>query len=251
MIILRILWTAVLTIFAGFPQTLRVFALPSLIGATVYAACFLLIRRGGTLVPPQAYFTIIIAVLAFCAAWTSVNFHRKVLLGEHFGWVPRLHVREMVGYAVMFIPFAIITWGLLLVGVLLGSSLWGHVPVWQVQLGMLAATFPIGTLVLLLFVQLVPIAIGRPMSGVLRQARSRWTVFLGVSVALVAFQSLFPLIERAMLAPVIGSVGPGRNTGLFAALMVYAVLKSLLDWALWLSLLTVLYGRISSSHRLR
>lgn len=251
MSILRILWAAVLAIFTGFSQTLRVFALPTVIGATVYAVCFLLIQRRSTALPPQAYFTIIVVVLAFCAAWTSVNFHRKVLLGERFGWAPRLHVREMVGYAVMFIPFAILTWGLLLVAVLIGSSLWGRAPLWQVQLGMLAATVPIGTLVLLMFVQLPPVAIGKPMGGVLRQARSCWPVFLGVSVALVAFQSLFPLIEGAMLAPVFGSVGPGGNAGLFAGLMVYAALKSLLGWAFWLSLLTVLYEHISGSRSLR
>lgn len=111
MVILRILWTAVLAIFDGFSQTLRVFALSALIGVTVYAVCFMLLYRRDNVLPPQAYFTIIIVVLAFCAAWTAVNFHRKVLLDERFGWVPRLHGREMIGYAMMGIPFGLITLG--------------------------------------------------------------------------------------------------------------------------------------------
>lgn len=250
MTILRILWAAVLAIFTGFSQTLRVFALPTLIGATVYAVCFLLIQRRSTALPPQAYFTIIVVVLAFCAVWTSVNFHRKVLLGERFGWVPRLHVREMIGYAVMCVPFAIITWCLLVVAVLFGSSFLGVVPLWQVQLGMVAVTVPITTIVLLLFVQLPPIAIGQPMGGVFQKAKAHWSVFLGVSVVLVALQSLLPWVERIGLMPVVGSSGLDGNSGLFAALMVYGVMKSLSVWAFSLSLLMILYGHISRGYPL-
>lgn len=251
MTILRILWTAVLALFDGFSQTLRVFTLPAVIGTVVYAICFLLAYRRNTVLPPQAYFTIILGVLAFCAAWTAVNFHRKVLLGERFGWMPRLHVREMAGYAMMCVPFAIITWGLLLVVALFGSSFLGIAPLWQVKLGMLAATVLIGALVLLLFVQLPPIAVGRPMSGVLRKARSHWPVLLGISVVLTALQFLPPRVEHAALTPIIGSGGPGGNTTLFAVLTLYAIVKSLFGWAFSISLLTVLYGQISGSRPLR
>lgn len=179
MIIFRILWIAVLAIFDGFSQTLRVFALPALIGTIVYAICFLLLYRRNTVLPPQAYFTIILGGLAFCGAWTAVNFHRKVLLDERFGWVPRLHVREMIGYAMMCIPSGLIILGLLVVSVLFGTRFLGTLPLWQIQLGLSAA---IGTLVLLHFVQLPPIAVSRPMSGILRKARSHWPVRLGSSV---------------------------------------------------------------------
>lgn len=247
MIILRILWTAVLAIFDGFSQTLRVFALPALIGATVYAVCFLLLYRRNTVLPPQAYFTIIIAVLAFCAAWTAVNFHRKVLLDERFGWVPRLHVREMAGYAMMCVPFILITLALMIVSVLFAGEFFGIVPLWRIQLGLFPVTVMITAVALGLFAQLPPIAAGRPMGGVLRQAKSRWLVLLGISVVLAAVQSLFPFAEGAMLSSILGNANPRASTGLVMALLVYSLFKGVVGWAFTLSLLTVIYKYVISS----
>lgn len=247
MIILLILRTAILTIFDGFSQTLRVFALPSLIGSSVYGVCFLLLYRRNTVLPPQAYFIISLGVLAFCAAWTAVNFHRKVLLDERFGWIPRLHVREMAGYAMMCIPFILITLALMIVSVLFAGEFFGTVPLWRIQLGLFPVTVMITAIALGLFAQLPPIAAGRPMGGVLRQARSRWLVLLGISVILAAAQSLFSFAEGAMLSPILGNANPRASTGLVMALLVYSFFKGLVGWAFTLSLLTVIYEYLISS----
>lgn len=116
---------------------------------------------------------------------------------------------------------------------------------------MFAATVLIGTLVLLLFVQLPPIAVSRQMWGILRKARLHWPVLLGISVVLTAVQFLLPWIERIALTPVIGSDGPRGNIVPFALLILYDIVKSLFGWAFSISLLSVLYGHISGSRPLR
>ena len=145
----RIIWAAVLHIFTDFGQTLRVFALPTLIAMAGSGGVYLLLLgKGGvgSLTVNFIYLTVVpsfclIALLAFWATWSAVNYHRKVLLGERFGWFPRVHIREMIAYALMCIPFVII---IILAGSathLMVSSLLSNVPFIWIVIASIAAIF--------------------------------------------------------------------------------------------------------------
>ncbi|CAM3222289.1 hypothetical protein SAMN04488021_13023 [Paracoccus aminovorans] len=82
-------------------QTLRILGLPTLIAILSLILSMVLTAQAG-LSSPMA-----IAVLLgltglqqlLLASWAAVNFHRHVLLGERFGVLPRLHLRETARYA--------------------------------------------------------------------------------------------------------------------------------------------------------
>lgn len=88
--------TALRQIFANLGQVLRIFLLPCLIATAIIFGGIWIIYEHRNMFPGQAAFTLMLTAL-ICGLWSAVNFHRHILLGERFGWLPRLHIRENHG----------------------------------------------------------------------------------------------------------------------------------------------------------
>lgn len=240
-----IMLTAFRQIFANFGQVVRIVLLPCLIAAAVIVGGAWTTYEHRN-IPGIAIFTMMLTA-AICALWTTVNFHRHVLLGERFGWLPRLHLREMAGYGIMTIPMWLVlagcTWALMLVlkEVTFATS-WGDhgspfaMP-YMILVTLVSSTLLTG-LALRLFSLLPGLAIGEALRGYARPLGSIPTILL-IALILSGLRTGYSLLlwlmttrlepQTAMFV-LNASWFTGLVIGIFAP--IYAI-----------SLLTALYAR--------
>lgn len=239
---LTILWAALRNILADIPQMLRIFALP---GGLMIASVATLewLRTFAPGAAPYLAGTVAMMVLLYCGLWSMVNLHRRILLREQFGWLPRRHGRAMLGYAIMAV----------LIGAVVAAAAFALVLVLN-QVAMLARPdlmrrFPIPAFLLLMLVQwtgvialalglfsiLPGLAIGQPLRG---PARHGLPVILLIALTLGALS-----IARIMLPLFVASRFELTTLVHFMGIMrVLGPIVGILAPIFGLSLLTVLYA---------
>lgn len=238
----RLIWFAFRNIFVDFGQTIRIFALPALMLALIGA-----VTLGVIMSTPRIQETlIIIPVLlaaAFCALWPTVNFHRHVLLGERFGWLPRIWWREMLGYGVMMIPLWLLTIALSFLLMAAASQIvamtMGQVPPIMafVVTGLLAGTLV--TAVGLRLLSLLPgLAIGASLTGYSPGARRSLPTILMIALLLCLANVGYALAQVALMPRLYVAL----QTGITAVFAVQLLIDAL-SLVFGISLLTVLYAR--------
>lgn len=212
MLALRLVLTALADIFRGFPQTLRIVLVPALLFWAGQAGVFHLVMSRA--MPPQVLMVTFVALALICGTWAGVNYHRRVLLGESFGWWPTVHIREMLGYGLILVPMGLVVlavtvgaqFGLLRAAMPLltapsGGDVHLHMAsVIRVTVGIaLVAGILSTTLGLRWFSQLPAIAIGEPMTNIFRGHRGGWPVLLLAAVIVVIADFLLGRLAAAVM----------------------------------------------------
>lgn len=202
---LKILGTALKGIFANFGQTLRIFALPGLMMMLAIAALlWFSLSRNSILM--DLLFALAVMTTLVSSLWSAVNFHRHILLGERFGWLPRLHGRAVLGYGLMMIPMGLVLFGCLVgltyplskiyMKILTGppdSNLYLKVMVVK-----LIASTCITALALRLFSLLPALAIGAPLRGYRGGPLRGLSTIIPIALILSALQMAY-YIARPMI----------------------------------------------------
>lgn len=254
MLALRILWTTLLNAFAEPLQTLKIFMLPLLLMVVGWA----LLLRVDQIDPygptPMAAVAMIVVLCAFCLPWCAVNFHRWILLDERVGWIPRVHLREMLSYAAICVPFLLALMALAFFSSLMAMHV---VPPAISERFILMSGYMLLTQIVLtviglsLFSQLPGLAIGERLQSVFRHGKAAGTLFLiaiMLSVAVVIISIADAVIFNAML-PDLMSESPSIR--LLIGLAIYRVLWVCAVIVLQLSLITTLYGYYAKGRPLR
>lgn len=255
---LRILNHALWQVIGNAGQVMRIIALPLAIGAVVVTLALLQMRQVAAWGPggPRVILLLLVLVVLLLTTWIAVNFHRMVLLGERFGWLPSLHRRETLGYVLQSLPLIVVlilvTLMLSLVGLGISRTLAvnGAPPRGLVTgLGLVMGLI-VSTLGMRLLAMLPALAIGTTISGAFAAMRGSWPTLAGLAVLM----QLLQLIALGVLRLVAGAmVGPGGHIGPAAGLTPLLT-QLLLQGGLALvsiSVLTTLYGHYVQGRPLR
>lgn len=200
-----IMLTALRQIFANFGQVVRIFLAPFLIAAAIIVGGAWITYEHRN-IPEEAVFTLMLTAV-ICALWATVNFHRHVLLGERFGWLPRLHFRETAGYGIMLIPMGLVlagcTWAITLVGaeLIFGANRGDqglHYAIPRMVLFTLVSSTLLGALSLRLFSLLPGLAIGAVLRGYTRPRGSIPTILL-IALILSGLRTGYSMLMWLML----------------------------------------------------
>ena len=242
MIAARILGSAFRNIFADFGQTIHIFALPALVLALLTGlAIWILISvpglREGLVILPLGLGAII------CTLWPAVNFHRHVLMGERFGWVPRIHWRELLGYGLMMIPLGLAvllaSFAIRLVTALfLNDMPLAEDPLTAILLASLVFWTTTMTVSLRLFSLLPALAIGETLRGYSRAGQGSLATILLIALALVLVGSGYSILQIVLAPHLIWALAPGPLVALYAT----QLLMDLLSTIFGISLMTALYA---------
>lgn len=240
---IRILWSAFRNIFADFGQTVRIFALPALLlafilGAAIWAMMqYPRVHEGVVIVP--AALAAVVAVL-----WPTINFHRHVLTGERFGWIPRIHWRAVFGYGVMTIPLGLVVLGLNFLAALVASKAMSAIPdsippaAQVILIALFLGTFSTA-IGLRLFSLLPGLAIGATMAGYSPTARGSLVTILLVALAINIVLIGYTLLQIALM-PYMAEV---FASGFSVAMFVIQSLLNAISTVFGISLLTALYAQ--------
>lgn len=243
---LRILGTALTGIFVDFGQTLRIFALPGLlIMLTVAALLWFSLSRNSILL--DLLFALAVITTLVSSLWSAVNFHRHILLGERFGWLPRLHGRAMLGYGLMMIPMGLVLAGVITLTSLLFSTIYFE------ALDGLRETYPHASgialalvlstlywaLTLRLFSMLPALAIGAPMRGYRRGGLSGLSTIILIALIISVLHTAYSLGRAKLLWLIIGATGSSTLVNALDLLLFVIVAFSPI---FTISLLTALYA---------
>lgn len=202
---LKILGTALKGIFADFGQTLRIFALPGLlIMLTVAAMLWFSLSRNSILL--DLLFALAVITTLVSSLWSAVNFHRHILLGERFGWLPRLHGRAVLGYGLMMIPMGLVLFGCLVGLTYLLPKIYMKIltgppdsnPYLKLMVITLIASTCITALALRLFSLLPALAIGAPLRGYRGGPLRGLSTIIPIALILSALQMAY-YIARPMI----------------------------------------------------
>lgn len=90
-------------------QNVKITLVPLLVIIAAVAAPAMLLELRPNGAPPPAAAVFIVLVWMFVVCWIFVNFHRHVLLGEAFGWLPRIHPRVIGRYFVAALVIGLVT----------------------------------------------------------------------------------------------------------------------------------------------
>jgi hypothetical protein len=241
----KIITAAFRNIFADFGQTVRIFALPLLIsavtmGATVWLLLFLDAGPSWEIIAQ-----IILPaglVVTLCTLWSTINFHRYVLMGERFGWIPRAHWREMLIYGLMTIPMA------LMVVVVSYVMVWltGRFGLAMMQLigpmtFVILMTLMLQTIVtaigLRLFSLLPGLAIGESLGSYSRDSRGSLGTILMIALTINVVAVGFGLVPFALIQSIF--IWP---TGFLIFLNAIRPVLNVFSTIFGISLLTALYA---------
>lgn len=252
MIAFRIVKTAFMNIFVDFPQTLRIFGLPIILAAAYFAALFYVAHSSPMLIRQGYFLALTIVVLGCLALWATVNFHRHVLLGEKFGWLPRPHWMEMLRYLMLMLPIAIL---LAIIGITLTMATSGFVMrlmmhgdgiTGPILIGAIYSVL-LGTIGLRLFAALPAEAIGESYALSFRSGRNVLLDIFLVTVLLTVLQIIWSFVEMWTIYGNLSSTGNETSPSLFVvgAVFVYQLVVAALSTVFGISLLTTIYGHYS------
>lgn len=241
-----IMLTALRQIFANLGQVLRIFLLPCLIAtAIIFGGIWIIYEHRN--IPGQAAFTLMLTAL-ICGLWSAVNFHRHILLGERFGWLPRLHIRETMGYGIMPIPMGLVlvgsTWAITLVATELifgpNLNLLGQM---HVILRAVLFTLVTSTLIVALGLRLLSLlpglAIGAVLRGYTRPRGSIATVLL-IALILSGLRIGYSILLWAMMMT---PIDPPTIIFVLQSTWVANVIIAIFAPIYFISLLTALYAQ--------
>lgn len=252
MIAFHIIKTAFLNIFVDFSQTLRIFILPIMLAAAYFVALFYIALSDPMQVRQGYFLALTLAILGCLALWATVNFHRHILLGEKFGWLPKPHWLEMLRYLMLLIPMAIL---LAIIGFVLVMATSRIAMDFMMNsdgitsMIMISAIYSLllGTIGLRLFATLPAEAIGDSYSFSLRNGHTVLLDIFLVTILLTALQIAGNLVDIWMtfgnLSPMTSQVSsPPVSAGV---VFLYQALVGALSSVFGISLLTTIYGHYS------
>lgn len=245
MIAAGILGSAFRSIFADPGQTMRIFALPALLMAGIAAAAIWAIMQSPRLHAGVIFIPAAMAAI-LCGFWPVINFHRHILLGERFGWLPRLYWREVIGYGVMTIPLGLVVLGANILATLAAREVMSADPILipiPPMAEVLLITLLLGTfttaVALRLFSLLPGLAIGAPMAGYARTARGSLIAIGLVALAINLVLIGYALLQIALIPHLFAAFGDNFGMAIFAIRLPLSTLSSVFG----ISLLTTLYAR--------
>lgn len=249
-----ILRHAIWQVFGNMGQVLRIVALPT---ALAFAAMALILPSLAQGLGGPGTMIVVISLTTFLGTWVAVNFHRMVLLGERFDWLPALHLREIGRYLLLMLPM-----GLLIAVLIMGTGFLLRAVIGDpdllpslrqsgpMMILNLVVSMLFTALALRLFAALPAPAIGADTGGVSRALRGTWPVLLGLAASLIVAQfALAFLLGQVVRAVVPGGTPPGPGLLLSLAL-VQQVIGGLIG-LVFISLLTTLYGHYVQGRPLR
>lgn len=274
MLALRLVLTALADIFRGFSQTLRIVLVPAVLFYAGQTGGFYLAAGGASL---QVIVLLSIPLALICGTWAGVNYHRKVLLGERFGWWPTVHVREMLGYGLTLIPMGLAVLALAIVVQMLlfrlafpvvlapgtGGDVHPHIASMARVNGFVGIVSGIlsTALALRLFSMLPAIAIGAPMTNVFRGHRGVLpTLLLAAAIVMIAGVMLVVTVMAmiidfllgwsvtTMFPPMVAVMG---KPPALAILIGLSAMTQVFQAVFGVALVTVIYGHYSGRRVLR
>ncbi|MCV2446634.1 MULTISPECIES: hypothetical protein [Paracoccus] len=230
-------------------QTLRILGLPTLIGILSLVLSMVLTAQAGLSSP------MVIAVLLgltglqqlLLASWAAVNFHRHVLLGERFGVLPRLHLRETARYALGLLLIVLLCLAILIPFMLVLVQLAGQ-STHPGRVLFLARVLPaavVYAMALRLAGPLPGLAIGRSYGEGFGQQQGTQPLMIALALLIVALSELahliWVLLEPGLLSFLAGIDLTLGSSALLALLLLVRGFAAILG----ISLLTAIYA----SHR--
>lgn len=256
MLALRFVLTALADIFRDFSRTLQVVLLPaSLYWGVHVSGIYLAMSRE---ISSPAIIVILFALTLFCAIWAGVNYHRRLLLGEGYGWQPIIHLREMLGYSLVLVPMALVvlvieavTQFLMLRAVMamLGTSVDAddfYLHMETLIRANAGITILVGilsiTLALRLLSLLPAIAIGEPMTDIFRGHRRVLPTLLLIAVIIVIV-SVVPGWLAGIVVPALAAATE-HSFDLIIMIVLSAVVQ-LFQVTFGLALITAIHGHYS------
>lgn len=222
---------------------MRIFALPLLVLSVIGGATIAVITSSpGNIVMLFIVFASLAAIL--CALWPTINFHRHVLLGERFGWLPRIHWREVFAYGIMIIALAIVVMVLrYLATLVIGLTMYAVITLVSPMATVLLFALLLGTIAtaigLRLFSLLPGLAISEPLTGYSPAARGNLTTILMIALLI----NLVLVSHFLLQVTVAGRIFSGLSTGASGAVIAMQLLLNAFFAIFGISLLTALYAQ--------